>query len=529
LNFFRQLVTQFQSAFKGLSTGRKVVFLGVLGGTIAGLITLTIISRRPTYEVLYSNLSPQDAGVIISKLKEQKILYRLSSNGTSVLVPMENVYEIRMELASEGLPQGGGVGFEIFDQTKLGITEFVQNVNYQRALQGELARTINQLDEVEQSRVHIVIPKKSLFVEDQKEASASVVLKLRPGAKLTQSQIQGIVHLVASSVEGLKPGKINLMDNHGQILSGGAEEALTTQLSNSQIEIKHSLEKDLETGIETMLEKAVGRGKAQARVFLSLDFKQAERTEERYDPDSLAIRSEKILGEKSRGSNILPKGVPGVESNIPGKKGASAVTGTPSEFQRKNETINYEISKTTSHVIEPVGDIKKCSAAVIIDGTYEIVKGEDGKEEKKYIPRSKEEMEQFRNLVKMTVGYNADRGDQIEVVNIPFETITMMEEEEVMGGHGLRGLWLPIIRFGIIAIAVILLFLFVLRPLIKWLTSGREEWDLAAQLPKTVGELEAGDEGTEGIPSTKVDMVQLAKGDTERTSELIRQWLSEGK
>ena len=531
MSFFQQLIQQFHNIFKGLSTGRKVAFFLILAASIAVLITLTIISQRVNYDVLFSSLSPQDAGVIISKLKEQKIPYRVSASGTSILVPSEKVYETRMGLASEGLPQGGGVGFEIFDQTKLGMTEFVQNVNYQRALQGELARTINQIDKVEQSRIHVVTPQKSLFVEDQKEVSASIVLKVMPGAKLTQNQVQGIVHLVASSVEGLSPEKITIMDNHGQILAGGTEESRPTQLTNSQAEIKRALEKDMEEGIESMLEKAVGRGKALARVFLNLDFKQTEKTEEKYDPDSLAIRSEQNLDEKSSGSSTIPRGVPGVQSNISGNVGASGTTGSPSKFQRKNQTVNYEISKTTSHIIEPVGEIIKCSVAVIIDGTYEVSKGNEGKEEKQYIPRSGEEMERFTNIVKMAVGYNADRGDQVEVVNMPFDNTTLIEDE-VSKEPTFRKLWFPIIRFGIILLAVIMLFFVILRPLMRWLTTQRGEFEAGHNLPRTVGELEAemGDvRGGEEVLSRKEKAMELANNDPERTAQLIRGWLNEGK
>ena len=534
MKFLLQFVTQFRDMFNSLSKGRKVVFVGTLSASIVGLVTLIMMSQRPTFDVLYSNLSQEDAGVILSKLKEQKTPYRLSSNGTSILVPVEDVYETRLGLASEGLPQGGSVGFEIFDKTKIGVTEFVQNVNYQRALQGELARTITQLAGVERARVHIVIPQRSLFVEDQKEATASVVVKLKPGAGLTRGQLQGVVHLVASGVEGLNPEKIIVMDNHGQILIGGRERSLSTQLTNSQTEVKRNIEKNLEQAIQTMLERAVGKDKALARVFVTLDFKQTERTEERYDPDSVVVRSEQISNEKSTGRGFSPRGVPGVVSNIPGAnipgdKGSPDTTGESSEFQRKNETINYEVSKTTSRIIESVGDIKRLSAAVIVDGTYEVVKGEDGKEGKKYVQRSDEEMERIKDIVKVAVGYDGNRGDQVEVVNMPFDTVPLMGEGEVFQNYGLKPFWSPIFKLGMIFLGLVFFFFFVVRPLVRWLTLGREEEDLRAQLPKTVGELEAGIEETKGLPSTKARVLKLAQDDTERTAQLVRQWLSEGK
>jgi len=533
LDFFSQLVTQFREMFNGLSTGRKIVFLGVLVGAIIAIVTLVMISQRSTFVVLYSNLSSEEAGGIVSKLKEQKIPYRLSSGGASILVPSDKLYETRLGLAKEGLPLGG-VGFEIFDETKLGMTEFAQNVNYLRALQGELTRTINQLAEVEQSRVHIVMPKSSLFIEEQEEATASVVVKVKPGARLNQGQLQGIVHLVASGVEGLKPEKIIVMDNHGQILAGGREASLSSQLTNTQQEMRRDLEKNLERSVQTMLERAVGRNKAIARVSVTLDFEQTERTEEKYDPNSVAVRSEQISGEKSKGTGVSPRGVPGVVSNLPSNTQSADITGGKTEFQKKNETINYEISKITSHVIESIGDIVKLSAAVIVDGTYEVTKGKDGKEDKKYLPRPEEEMERLRDIVKMAVGYDADRGDQVEVVNMQMETVSLMEEEDVSGNRGFKTFWFPLVRLAVIFIAIIFLFFFVVRPLIIWLTGGKTGSDFTEQLPKTVEELEAGIEvtkelpSTTALPSTKEKIRQIVQEDTERTAQLIRHWISEG-
>ncbi len=218
---------------------------------------------------------PEEAGEIITYLKAQKIPYRISENGTGILVPHDKVYESRLALASQGLPQGGGVGFEVFDNTKIGMTEFVQNVNYQRALQGELSRTINRIAEVESSRVHIVMPEKSLFIEQEEPATASVVVKLRRGQWLNQEQVKGIVHLVSSSVSRLKPDNVTVVDTSGKMLAGFSDRTEVTRLSSDQLEYQANLERNLETRIKSMLEKALGRGKAIVRLSCSLDFTPA--------------------------------------------------------------------------------------------------------------------------------------------------------------------------------------------------------------------------------------------------------------
>jgi len=273
------------------------------------MIALVAWSNRPDYRVLYSNLSEGDAAAVVSKLKEMKIPYRLEGAGHSILIPAGQVYETRLQLATSGLPQGGGIGFEIFDRTNIGMTDFVQHLNYQRALQGELSRTINQFSEVETSRVHLSLPRKSLFVEDQKEARASVILKLKQGRSLGRSQVQGIVHLVASSAEGLNPTNITVVDTQGHLLSEPGDSDPMARLGQSQWEFKTNLEKTLEKRVQTMLEKAVGENRVIVRVSADLDFKQIEETEETFDPETPAVRSEQRSEEKTKGGYPEPSGI----------------------------------------------------------------------------------------------------------------------------------------------------------------------------------------------------------------------------
>jgi len=294
-----QLFSQMWKGFESLPASRKLTILAAAGITLLSIALAVVFINQPEYKVLYTNLSAEDAGQITARLQEKKIPYQLSSSGDMISVPSEKVSELRLELAASGLPKGGGVGFEIFDTKNLGVTEFVQQLNYQRALQGELTRTINSLDEIQQSRVHLVIPKKSLFSEDQKKPTASVIVRLKNGRNLSDPQINGIAHLVSSSIEGMSPRDVMIVDSSGKVLSKVTEGGELAQLSNSQIEYKKNVEKDLTSRITSMLEKVVGDGKAVVRIAADLDFRVMEKTEEKFDSEEPAIRSVQRSQEKS--------------------------------------------------------------------------------------------------------------------------------------------------------------------------------------------------------------------------------------
>ena len=301
---------QIRNLLASLSPAKKMTLAGLIVATVAGFILLMTWTGRLEYRSLYSGLAPEDAGEILTYLKAQKIPYRISENGTGIQVPHDKVHESRLALASQGLPQGGGVGFEVFDNTKLGMTEFVQNVNYQRALQGELSRTITRIAEVESSRVHIVMPEKSLFIDQEEPATASVVVKLRRGQWLNQEQVKGIVHLVSSSVSRLKPDQVTVVDTTGKMLAGFSDRSEVTRLSSDQLEYQANVERNLETRIKSMLEKALGRDKAIVRLSASLDFTRQEMTEERFYPENRVVRSEQVLQEKSGQPSSIPAGIP---------------------------------------------------------------------------------------------------------------------------------------------------------------------------------------------------------------------------
>lgn len=527
---------QLKTLFNNLSILQKIIILTVIGCVVFGLIFLIVWTGRSDYQLLYANLPAEDAGAVAAKLKEQNIAYKIDSAGSSISVPKEKLHEIRMNLASQGLPHGGDVGFEIFDDTKLGMTEFVQNVNYQRALQGELSRTIDTLKEVESSRVHIVMPVRSVFVEKEEPATASVVLKLRPFKKLNKQQIDGIVHLVSSSVSSLSPESVTILDSHGKMLAGFDDELDESGINNEQLIFQEKIERNLENRVKTMLESVLGKGKAIVRISCDLNFKRYEQTEELYNPKSKVIRSEQLLNESSGGAGIVPAGVPGVIANTNVSIGNEGDQNSGNiRFKKNDQTVNYEVSKVMSRTVEPVGEIARISVAVIVDGTYKQVDAAGGAKQWKYVARTDEEMEKFTSLVKRAVNFDAERGDEIEVASISFETVDRpdLTQQTLLAKFQQ---YPPLIKYGVPILFLLFCFFFIVRPLMKRITSGREEKEMIKQLPKTVEEIESeyGDE-TKQIESAAPEaisnqfrkrLLETVEKDPKNAANLMKEWLS---
>ncbi|NTW06331.1 MAG: flagellar M-ring protein FliF, partial [Syntrophaceae bacterium] len=437
--------------------------------------------------------------------------------GNAVSVPAEKVSELRLELAAAGLPQGGGVGFEIFDNKTLGATEFEQQLNYRRALQGELARTINGLDEIQSSRVHIALPKDSLFTDQQKKPTASVTLRLKPGKTMKQSQIEGIMHLVASSIEGMSPDDVMVVDSRGTILSTKQNESSKfSKLTAQQTEFQRNTEKDLSNRIQSLLENVVGKGKAVVRVTADLDFRVTEKTEEIYDPESSVVRSVQRNSDKV---------------NAVGKSGA--VSENP-EKEKMDEVINYEINKVVNKTVMPLGDTKKLSIAVLVDGTYK--KNEKGEEV--YQARTKSEIESIEDLVRKSAGFNAQRGDQVVVTNMPFRKIDAEEVETPTLRERVQT-FTPIFSYIAIAGIIVFILLFIVRPLIT--TISKSAPDPAKQLPgaqlpaglpgETQNEQYARQIGAEmqapgarALTESEITR-EMARADSKQFADILRNWI----
>lgn len=428
---------------------KQKIMLGVgVVSTFALLAVLIFILNEPTYSTLYSNLSQEDAAKVVEYLGSQKVLYKLDDNGQSIKVPREKVYELRLALASKGIPSSGVIGYEIFDKSTMGMSEFMQKLNYKRALEGELSRTIQQQDGVLGARVHIVIPQKTLFKEEEKQPTASVVLKLKNNASPPKENIEAIVNLLVGSVEGLQPSKVSIIDTKGRILNNETDDGPLAFASSKQYEIKKSVENYLVQKAQSILDNVLGYGNAMVQVNADLNFDQVEKTMEQYDPESQVVVSENT-----------------VKINNTGKQNADSTAAT-----NENSLTNYETSKTIQKVIEGSGNIKRLSVAVVINDIPKEVKKGD-KTEIVYEPRPTDQVKKLEEIVKNAVGVDPIRNDQFSIVNIPFETKTIDNSIEEASTSSMPGTN-DMINL-IFIVTAIIASLFVLKSLMKRLKTER--------------------------------------------------------
>jgi flagellar M-ring protein FliF len=526
----KEIPAQLKTLLKHISIGKLIALLVFFFGSMAAFVYLITWSGEDNYLPLYTQMAPADAGEVIAALDARKIPYRLSSNGSTIMVPRDKIYTTRIDLATQGLPNGGGIGFELFDNLKLGMTEFAQTVNYQRALQGELVRTINGLSEVESSRVHLVMPEKSLFIEDESPASASVILKLKGGRFLTKDQVKGIVNLVSSSVSQLPPEKVTVVDSNGKLLAGHEDPNGLGGISNDQLEFQARVEHGFETRVTSMLENVLGKEKAIVRVAADLDFIRQEKTEELYLPDNQVVRSKQNYNEASNRATNGPAGIPGLAANITQGQAGKAGSATSDGFRKTDSTTNYEIGKVTSHQVMPIGKLQRLSVAVVVDGSYENAPAETEGEAPKltYVPRTDEEMAKLRNIVMRAVNFDSARGDQVEVVNISFAAGKGEETDSAEAPGFLDGLskYAYLLKYLIAGGFLIFSYLFVVKPLIAWLTSTSvEDYELIEQLPKTIAELEKQYDGAQ-LPYTQ-QAAKLISSNQDGTTQLMQSWLKE--
>lgn len=402
-------------------------------GTGAGLLVTIALAafaflhdREPPYALLYANLEEQDAGAVVERLRDTHVPFRIESAGSQIWVPEATVHETRLTLAAEGLPRGGGVGFEIFDEQRFGESEFAEQVKYHRALEGELSRTIGHLAGVESARVHLVLPQRNLFASDESQATASVVLKLRPGTRIADDRVRGVVHLVASSVRGLTPAQVTVVDGDGRPLAGG--EQADEELATRSLEVRRSLEHSKERAVQQLLDATLGVGAAIVRVAAELSFSREERTEEHFSPDTVATRSFQITEERDGEAGPTAAGVPGTASNLPGGQTGTTGTSGTDGLARRTETRNFEVSKVTTHAVEPVGRVTRLDVAVVVDGTWT-----GSGAQRRYHARPVEELTRVRAIVESAVGAQADRGDRVTVECVQFAPVAVAAAEPAVG------------------------------------------------------------------------------------------------
>lgn len=436
---------------------------------LAGVFGWLILkSGEVDQALLYGDLDASDAGRIVQQLDAIKVPYRLAADGTALFVPADQVAKLRVTLAEQGLPSGGSLGYEIFDRTDaLGSTNFLQNVNLVRALEGELGRTMRSIDQVRAARVHLVIPRRDLFSRDRQEPSASVLLQMRGSSRLTQGQVSAVQHLIASAVPGLAASRISIVDGQGTLLSGNGEDRDGDgTLDGSADERRRQLEGRLARTIDQLLERTLGAGKVRAEVSATMDFDRVNSSEEIFNPDGQVVRSTQTVDEKSANTDSDANTPVGVAGNLPDANagaGAGAQATASSSEQRNEETVNYEISKKVVNHVRETGTIKRLSVAVLVDGTY--VAGSDGP--RTYQPRSAAELDQLASLVRNAVGFDKQRGDTVEVINMRFAEVELPDEAIDEPLFGLqRGDLLRLAQYLVLFIFAVLVLVLVVRPLV---------------------------------------------------------------
>jgi flagellar M-ring protein FliF len=522
MQFFQNLWKKFLA----LSPVNMAVALGGVALVIGALFSISLWVQTPDYQLLYTNLSDQDAAAVVQQLDTQNIPHQLTNQGHNVSVPSNKVHEIRLSLASQGLPAGTEVGLELFEDTPMGMTEFTQKLNFQRALQGELARTIKSLEAVEQARVHLALPREEVFIKEKQVGKASVMVKLHPGRTLSQGQIQGIVHLVSSSVRNIPPGNVVLVDPKGNLLSGNKAISDDVMLTATSYSHKRKVESEMEQRIAMMLEEALGTGKVIARVNADMNFDKVVQTEELYDPDSQVVRSEQTTTESMIGA-AAPSGVPGVESLVPGEEGTPAPTqGKAPTRNNEKQTLNFEINKVVKQTSQTTGKIKRLSVSVLVDGSM-------AGNPPQYQARTPEEMAKYLELVKSSVGFDEKRGDQVQLENIQFDKSLELENLKEAEKQWQWDLGVNIAIWSLGAIFVLWFLFKILLPMVRWVTTTVEVAPGQLGGPPTPEQLEAMEEEMR-LARQAQENVEIRKSvgdfvgtDPKYAAAILRKWMRE--
>ncbi len=535
------LTRLFESAktyFNGLPKQKKILYIASAAFVVVGLTTMVSLLKRDPLQVLYSDLRPEESKNVAKRLSEQNISYQVNEDNSTVLVPASQVYKARMELAKEGLPGQDLVGFEKFDNSTIGMSSYVQRIQYVRAVQGELTRSIQRLASVKTARVHISVPPKKTFLEEEDPPKASVVLELRNGMTPSKQETTGIAHLVASAVEGLKVNQITIVDTKGNFLHR-PEDTSTPAIPTALLEMQRSIESEYERRVEEMLTPVVGFGKVRAKVTAEIDPSRVNTTEETFDPEKVVARTITKTDESNVGSRPNPMGIPGSRSNLPGTETNNPQVPMATSTNEKNTSnANYAVPRKIQVVDKPSGSIKRMTVAVVVDGYY--TKAPNATTET-FAPRTEDELRRIQDLVANAVGFDAQRRDSITVSSMPFNNTELnVPEAEPAPGISLQNLKMPLIRNGLIALVLMSFMFMVLRPFLKWITGADEKRKLAEEelttIPRTVEELEAAvqasaegsvsaSEAIEDALSNRGLVAQMEKNDEE--NNVIRDIFSE--
>lgn len=553
----RSLVPGF-AGFAQSPMGRNLVLMLGAAAVVALMAGVWMWSRQPDYRVLFSNYSDRDGGAIVASLQQMNVPYRFSEGGSAILVPENMVDDARLKLASQGLPKGGNVGFELMENQKLGVSQFLEQVNFQRALEGELARSIQSVGAVQAARVHLALPKASVFVREQEKPTASVVLNLYQGRSLDKQQVNAIVHLVASSVPDLPAKNVTVIDQNGDLLSGADRDRPDNMLDPTQLKYVQELQRSIVRRIESIITPIVGAGNVRAEATADVDFTHSEQAAEIYKPNqtpnSATVRSQQT-SESVDGAGGGASGIPGALTNQPPQpatapltapaaaKGAAGAQGqTPGQAQagsasnggttHRESTTNYEIDKTVRYVQQPMGGVKRLSVAVVVNYRKEIDKS--GKTVAR--PLSDTEKQQITDLVKEAMGFNQDRGDSVNVVNSPFAGSEPEKMPDVPIWKRPESLQLAMQGGKYLLAGIVLLYLFFgfLRPTLRKIVNpapaalpGPETDDAVVRLSGATPEDDEADELPEPMYRSNLEMAkQLSRDDPKLVANVVRSWVS---
>lgn len=511
-----ETIQQLLSNLRALPPGRQLMLALSLVGSLSFFLWLSSGLAATDYRPLYRGVDPEEAASITEALREERITYRLDEGGTSVMVPADMVHEARIRIAGRGLPGGTGAGLELFDEPAFGVSDFVHRINFVRAIQGELARTIEQLEPVERARVNVVIPeRRSVLASSERNPSASVVVRLKGGWSLETGQVLAVVHLVASSIENLDPKSVTVVDDSGRLLAPTQGDAPGAVAQGGGASYQAGLEQDLASRIERILEKTVGEGSVVARVRAKLDWTESETTEESYDPDGQVARTEQRSTEQS--SEGLGGGVPGARANVPDLEGGASENGEATS--RTTETLNYEISKTIRRSVTPMGRVERLSIAVLVAdraGT----EPEAGPE-----PWAAEDLELFEALARQAVGFDEKRGDEITVRSAPFQ---MPDVALPPGGFSWTS-WIPLVSVALRGILILVALALFARMVVKPVLAGIPDAAPVPSLPARIDELDPDYVANAALAGGAGALSSRAAGpNPEDGARALRNWLSQG-
>lgn len=526
---------------------RKWMAAGGVAALIAILAVSILWTREPEWRVLFANTTDKDGGAIIAQLSQMNVPYRFAPGGAAILVPEERVHDARLKLASQGLPRGGTVGFELLENQKFGVTQFQERLNFQRGLEGELSRSIQSIAAVENARVHLALPTQNGFLREQQKPSASVLLSLHAGRLIDRAQVAGIVHLVASSVPNLSPKQVSVVDQTGALLSSGSD-AAPNGLDATQLNHVRNIEATLNRRVLDIVEPIVGAGNVRAQVAVDVDFTQSESTAEQYRPNQgvepAAVRSQQRM-EAPAGDAALAQGVPGALSNQPPQAttapvngpaqatraagvgnagGASAAEGVTASNARRESVTNYEVDKTVRFTRNATGTIRRLSAAVVVDHRRSI--DENGKVVR--TPLTDDELRNVQSLVREAIGFDAERGDSINVVNAPFTEIEAPKEVELPLWRQPENLALARDlgrQLGLVALALIVIFAFI-RPALKAVQRPPRMPGMAAQVDDP---LQLPEPEPRALPQPDMrndEVLKTARENPGTVANVVRNWVS---